>query len=366
MKRFILLFLLFVMCNVFADRIRIDVLQQPQPLYNYFYAISLDPDSPNNQIDLFKVKLSATAEPVPGDEYLVHVKLMWTGSDTPLLDLQEIRPKTTGNAYPLLPSGVIVHSADVISNETSSDFSANVDFDDVIDSSPDFKDAVLETGMFPDGTYYLDISAHDKNTGELISNEVSLQFRILNPSAITLIRPGRPTIGLPQVISFAFPDFAWISNLDEFIFYIYEVEEGMANQEEVETEEPLFISDNINSKNYVYPPNAPTLIDGKIYGWKITSILESSDINQDPLESNMRFFKYSRSNNGNVNTNPIVSMIESINDPRFNEIKQFFLEGYDLTDEMQFINEDISQTQLLQLLSKIMSNELTIKSITVE
>ncbi|PID28841.1 MAG: hypothetical protein CSB55_03565 [Candidatus Cloacimonadota bacterium] len=367
MKKLLIIVVLTVAFVLNAqDRIRLTVEKGPQPLFTYFYASSMDPDNPGGQIELFRVRMNAVSEPVPGDEYSLRMKLIWSGSDTPLIDLDNIRPAENGAAFPLTEEGVMIKSSDIITNKFSDLFYSGINFDEIMESNSDFEDIILESGMYPDGDYVIEISAYDNDSGQTVSNVIVFNFKIVNQSAISLVSPGRLLAQFPELVASPFPNFSWISNMSEFIFKIYEVEEGMMNQEEVENEEPLFVSEPIQSKNYNYPSQAPVLTEGKTYGWKIVHNFEYSDISQQPLESDMKFFKFSSAGNGNVNTDPIASIIATFNDPEFNELKELLLDGYNITDEINFMGEPVSPTELFQLLGQIINNEITVKSITIE
>ena len=147
----------------------------------------------------------------------------------------------------------------------------NREFDDfdLNEEKSDLVDQIMATGVLPPGVYTYRI--------EVLENGVVLatadaQNTLLNQSGdLVLLTPGSPLDegppGAEQIASQ--PLFQWISAANQFDLFLYEVEEGQNNTQEIVQSLPVFREFNIIGNSFLYPLSAEPLEKGRTYAWQL-------------------------------------------------------------------------------------------------
>jgi hypothetical protein len=212
MKKLIPLFLL-IFCSAFLwaqDGTQINLNLSPSAaFYNYLNASNFDPEQPSIQPILFSVDISNnTGTPIP---YSMYMKLEWSGASNHLFETW-LEARNTLGSIPLhlTNQSMIISSISTLFNEPDPSLKLST----IMDQSPEFKDAILHTGRFPDGKYTFTIQAvMPFNHSSPLSEVATFVLDISNANAIYLQAPGVQLGGMVPTLSNLPLTFLWNSNI---------------------------------------------------------------------------------------------------------------------------------------------------------
>ncbi len=363
MKYLSLLLLLLIVSVVFAD----DVLQITlrDDTYNLFYASYIDPDNPASQPILFSGSVTNPSS-VTVLNYYLKVGMTWNGNM--LIDIEDADSRIIA-VDPLNPGGIKqFDSRDILSNIPTNGFTGSLTMDGVLDNNPDFEDAILNTGRFPDGIYIVTVQAFDDATDNAISEPITLSIQIINPVNIRLLFPGMAAGS--TIISYPTqqPTFMWISNLTDYTLKIFEIDDiTSVSAEDIENNTPYAEITNIPSTAYAYPASAPMLEIGKIYGWQVTAPLVSPAGSSNISKSPVFIFRVENPNADPIQMEILYSFIRNLQGVDGMEgFVDLLNQGYAPTGNVIYQGQTIDFTQLNEFLSDIISGEIEVKSIIIE
>ncbi len=363
MKKLLLLFITLAissLCMGYDVEINLN-LANPSP-FNLFYASSVDPDNPLLQPILFRGDISITNDgPDQLDDYYLEVELRW--EDRTLINdskVTAIQPLIKG-----IPKTFT--SRDVISNIPTNGFEGELTMDGVLDENPDFKDVIMETGRFPDGHYHVLVEVFNAD-GVSVSNIAPLDFTIVNPLNIQLLYPGGPAG--QSIVSYPTqrPTFMWISNLQNFEIKIVEVDNPSTFSAEMIDGSTPVCEETTRSTAFRYPTSAPMLEIGRAYAWQVKGeVLTAGGANNHWLESPVFTFRIENPNNDPVQLEILYTLLNNILDvPGMEDFLDLLNLGYSPTGNVLYHGEIVPFSQLNDLISDILSGEITVKSIIVE
>jgi len=364
MKKVLILILLFTSVLVYCEKLDIDIAPN-NLIYNYFYPAYLDANNPELQPQLFTLTATNSgAEAING--YEVHLSFYWRGDM--LLDGVIVTPKEEGDYYNIPAGGVItINSRDlIISNDTNGfNSESEFDFETVMDDNPEFKDMVIELGYLPDGEYSMHIEV--MQNGTLISNPSQFVFTILAPAPITMISPGNPQ-GLGEVvISDLNPYFVWFSNQHDFTFKLYRIEDEFQNVEDIEQQnDPIFEIEELDQTILAYPPNAEPLEYGVLYAWQVeTNVVTPLSESNNPLKSNMYFFRVDDTPNGSSNYSLTINLLMQLNNDQIAELIALLQSGYKI-NQINLGTDQLNIDDFNQLLLQFGDGTYQIKDVDIK
>lgn len=333
-----------------------------EALYNVFYASFFDPATAESQPILFTVEIRNQGE--QSLSYYLIVDLLW--NNTSLLSNQRVIAN-----QPIEPGGFdLVTSRQIISDENNPDFNAepDVDFDTVLSRNPRFKNIVLSTGRFPDGSYTFTAQAFETGTDETLSGISSRSIEILSPVSIDLISPGVPLGNQVTGIYETYPIFSWFSNLEEYRLNVFEVDSWNTTAEQIERSSPLYTVSTVMN-NHPYPPDAPVLEPGKTYAWQVTGILTTpagtggdSDVTKSPVFT----FQIIEPGQDNQARLLVERLLRSLNIAGVDEAHSLLTAGYHPGTTIHFQGRDYPVEHLNVIISQIINRELIPQKLEME
>ena len=335
-------------------------------VYNYFYPSYIDPENPGAQPILFW--LTAINE---GNEDITNyeIRLGFQWRDILLVDNAIIKPQPGSIYYVFEVNETFsLSSRDIILAEDTGDFyiEEGFEFDELIDANDEFKDLVLELGYFPDGDYIFSVQLFDEN-GYEISQPAIFTFTIITPTSITLISPGNPVGPSITNIADSNPYFVWFSNMINYEFRLYELDREITDPEDIELQyEPYYEDFVYNNLVYSYPPQAPPLRDGNIYGWQILAdVVTPMQTKEEKLKSNIHVFRISLQEGTDPLKQLLINFFQQINFEGIEEVLQMLKQGYSL-NKITWMGEELGVEGLNDLLRQISAGDKEIKSVIIE
>lgn len=330
MKVLVCLILILSFClSVMAQDYPISVTMTGPTFYNMLRISSFDLQVPANQPLFFQVTAFNNAQEGIENPHLYFSLMMNTNTliepNTRVTYKHTINP---GSQLIFTNRDIITEVGSLMFNRPVPNFSAL----DVIDNMPDFRDIILNTGLFPDGNYTYTIQFRDDNNQPL-SEEASLTFIIRNPGGIFLINPGVALGGAIPAISSMPVNFIWSSNLaatsyNPFRLIVKEFDDpSLLYPEYIEAEGHTIANVEISSSTYFsdYIP----LQEDKFYAWKIeTPLIDPTVSEPGKISSTYNVFKYTIDQNYNneVLVNALRVYLLSLNIPWVTELLN---SGYD-------------------------------------
>jgi len=355
MKKILVVLILTISLNLFAQGLLIDNEIVVTKYYNVLYPANFNPDEPDLQPDLFMLTITGV---VPSNAEL-HCDMSWNGESVAYATLT---PNTTG-PFPTNP----LFSSDIISNLPPTGFEIDQNFDDFMD---DIEDLIIDTGRMPDGNYTFEIgiyeNGHAGNVAYLITNQVTAILVIRSPISISLITPGNP-IGLGVTnISEQYPNFIWFSNLEDYTIKIYELDEMYDTIEDIEMLEPHFVETGIAGTSYSYLPSAPEFEYNKTYAWQISATVESPiAASESEYKSTIYLFKLSDAASEELSLQILINFLNQLDIEGAEEVMSLLEAGYTL-ENLVWKGQEISAEDLMQILEEISSGEIEPTKITIE
>jgi hypothetical protein len=354
MKKFLLIILLLSTTIIFANNLNLSLTGIGN--FNEFYASYLDPDNIANQPILFTGNIqNRTAQ---NFKFYLTLEILWNN--------QHLLDESDGKINSIIPINAnqvwTFTNQDVINNIASGYFNANINIDNIKNKIKDFEDVLMETGKFPDGKYIFRFRAYDLNNN-LISNTEEYSFTIINYSAITLIQPGlqlgRGILEIPDND----PIFIWNSNAREYIFKLYHLQSENNSPDQLNSTRPIFET-TISQNSFRYPTSAPTLENNQIYAWKIEIENQDGTNSNNTLTSNYFVFKLNTSSSQNGQYNQIVVFLQNLG-INSEQLKNLVRNGYLPTGLISINGKTITQEEWNDILNKIISGQIKIKSVNV-
>ncbi len=354
MKKQFIIILLFVSSFLFANDLNLSLTGIGN--FNEFYASYLDPDNVANQPVLFTGSIQNTSS--QSFNFYLTLEILWNN--------QHLLDETDGKINSRIPIEAnqiwTFTNQDVINNVASGYFKAHLDVDNIRNKISDFKDVLMETGKFPDGQYIFRFRAYDLNNN-LISNTEEYTFTIINYSSITLIQPGLQLGSGILEIPDANPTFIWTSNASNYIFKLYHLQSENNSADQLDSTSPLF-EVNVSGNTFTYPTAAPTLENNQIYAWKIEAETHNGTNSNDVIVSNYFVFKINSGTSQNGNYNQIITFLQNIG-INHAELQNLVQTGYLPTGMISINGRTITQDEWNEILAKIISGELKIKSVNI-
>jgi hypothetical protein len=246
------------------------------------------------------------------------------------------------------------------------------------------EDAVQKTGKLLPGRYEFLVelisaglpNVPDQNMGDNI-------LLITNPTTLEPIFPGsRVNLGEIPEIPTTTPLFIWQSDADRFNLFVYKQYESEA-VDDVLSRDPILHLQNFPNKVFQYPSETEPLqfFDemGNLAGVSVGAVrlIESGDIiywqvesrvptagGETLLQSDVYHFKVSAAEGLEMTTDQILAYLRQILGENYDEVMQQ-LQGADPTGNI-FQNGEIVDVQaLLDLITAIISGEVTIQDVNV-
>lgn len=198
------------------------------------------------------------------------------------------------------------------------------------------------------------------------------------PITTDLIGPGLPVDNdfCPDIFT-TFPLFSWISNADEFILTVCQVENENQSQEEVMQNEPharLRIqkgTDFLGTPSIIYPSvGVRPLMEGKTYYWQVQTVI-SSPSGEVLLISEIRCFRVAKLDDimRRLMSSGIIEVLRTLfaGTPFSDLLSEGGpLEGYSPTGTIKFNGRDIDMFDLISLLKQAAAGEIKITGVTIE
>ena len=164
---------------------------------------------------------------------------------------------------------------------------------EVIYSSAELENYVLQTGSLPAGSYNICLYAMDAETG-MQSGEYCFDHLITNSSPPALLQPADG-----DEVTDENPVFLWtppvpqpMDQIPEYNFVMTEVMAGMSPQEAI-SQIPAWISvEGIQEPAFIYPPEAREMTEGATYAWQVQSTLEGFPFGENGGFSEIFIFEY--------------------------------------------------------------------------
>jgi len=365
MKRItLLLFLLAAVGVLMAETITLS----PSPeLYNLFPAAYVDPTDPMSQPILFYATITGTSSTT---DYRIIISIEWNGNVL-------LSEGTVDTKQPAFSNKSDYTSRDIIAEQNMYFEDGSFDFDDIMSNNPDFEDAILDTGRFPDGSYTVNIQLKNLNSNQIVAGD-DLTFNIISPISIQLLYPGTQIGGdVPPYLE-AFPNFIWASNLRCYQFSLWELEGGISiTAEEVENMTPIFTVDCGSSTTLPYPPDAPTLEVGGAYAWQVQGGLYSPASQRDPgthmvnqpseyIKSPVFVFRVANANDNAVYNQILANFLNNLDIENLSEVYELLSQGFTPTGAIIFMGQEMSFEELNALLMQILNGDITVTNLIIE
>ena len=184
----------------------------------------------------------------------------------------------------------------------------NREFDEfeMNDEQSEIMSTILQTGKLPPGTYTYKIEVRQGNN---VLTSVEAQNTLLNQDGdLVIISPGAPVDdGPPPSQAASQPLFQWISTANQFDLFIYEVEEGQMNVQEITQQQPVYREMDVVGNSFLYPLAAEELKIGTTYAWQLRAYFNNPK-GDAFFDSPLYWFKY----DGGMDMDIVIGSIEII------------------------------------------------------
>jgi hypothetical protein len=347
----------------------LDVNMSGPNFYNVLRISSFDVKNSSNQPVFFTVRTTnSNHESI--DDVWVYFTLSWNGQDL-------INPNTKSRYRnsPMAPGETFMFTNREIFSETASFYFStpqpNISVSTIINQMPDLRDTILNTGLFPDGSYQLTIQFKNE-TGTLdLSGQHSINFTVRNPGGIFLIRPGTtPGATIPS-ISGSPINFLWSSNLggtqygNTFTLTVKEFDEReMLSQEFIETSGNTIL--NASDIQTTYYSDFINFRENRFYAWQVSTELfdpaAGSFTATSEIKSPYFVFRYSSEADSAEDTTleELNAFLLNLNIPG---IAEFLGEGFSPTGVIEYNGEVYTGSDALNLIQNLLNR--TVISFTI-
>ncbi|MCF7793009.1 MAG: hypothetical protein K9N09_03740 [Candidatus Cloacimonetes bacterium] len=350
MKKIFILFFVFCFSVMFAQSFDVNIeLTTPMGTYfNTFYPANFNPEEPDSQPEFFVMNFSTTASS-PLEDYKIHVEV--TRSDAQAnVDLitNDFSPE-----IPVNPAFLRLTNRDIVNNDPV-DFDNSGDYDDLLS---DIEDFVLSSGRMPDGDYNFWFEVRDLNDNPL-SDPVSTTITIQSPISISLITPGYPLGSFgPMNLMNQYPEFIWFSNLANYTFDLYHIDEEIESAEEIELLDKYYTTTTI-SNSIVYPGSAASLENSEIYAWRVSAPL-SSPGSTETYQSVFYTFKIDMEEEDEVEEVIVINFLNQLNTGDITVLQNLLNNGYNIST-ITWQGQEISVDELMNILNQLANGELDV------
>lgn len=339
MKFFLIFLLLPFFLFAQSYDMNIDIVTPMGTYFNTFYPSDFNPEQPENQPIFFQITISQLTG-FPISDFQIYIKLTWGGSEAEVW----LTPEDT--ALPM-----VLTNRDVINNNPVG-FDSSGNYDNVFNAIEDY---VLQTGRMPDGNYFFLFRILDQS-GNQISADKAVTIKIESPVSISLITPGTPLGGyLPMNLMNTNPEFIWFSNLANFSFQLYHIDENIDTAEDIEALQPYY-EEILNSNTLIYPSSAPQLEDGESYAWRVSAPVVSPGVNSI-IKSIFYTFNISLEKGSPVDEIILMNFLNQINSDYIQVLLYWLNSGYNLSN-ITWQGQQISADELHNILNQILNGEL--------
>lgn len=347
-KIFMLFFILTFFVSLFSEQLVEIVAEQEFIYFNNFYPANFNPDDPNSQPVFFTVHFNQIA-PEPVVDFVIRVDVEVNGTPA-WVEL------TSNPSSPIIEGSTFyLTNRDVISN-SHVEFDYNGDYDALLNQIDDY---VLETGRMPDGMYLFSFFVENMN-GDVISNIENVTVEIQSPISISLITPGYPLGSFgPMSTMNQYPEFIWFSNLTEYTFDLYHIDENVTSAEDVEKLDKYY-TETTNANSILYPSSALTLEDGQIYAWRVSAPLLSPG-SAETYKSVFYSFQINleEEEEEQIAEVMVTNFLNQLNTDDVTVLQNLLNSGYNISTIM-WQGEEISVDELMDILNKIANGELEV------
>jgi len=301
-----------------------------QPTLNVLKVSYFDPAEPYSQ----PIFLCLTIK-VPGDvgstvSYDLDVEFFWNGG---LLTGTTLTPVdgTTNK-----PGIYTVTNRDLITSTSNAFFEADggFSFDDIIDSNPQFKDFVLETGKFPDGNYRIDVTLTPDNLQLYAAKSASVSFKVRGIQSVRIISPGVKAGATDIPIIFKPVLFNWnTAGFDNnFVIEIKEFDQSYELDPSTIEYNGRLVEQAEVSNRTIYNPDY-SFQENKYYAWRAkVRFIGEETLNQNDhtqyISSNYHVFQYDSAPKVSVTNAFQEELLNSLMNLNIAEINALFEEGY--------------------------------------
>ncbi len=337
--------------------------------YNSIKASAIDVDNPNNQPILFNVSITKNSTGTIDTAYM-YFTLKWNGN----LIIDKSKSAFKQTTLNMLNNNMPVHFNNrQIINENGSIYLAGaqpaISLSDFLNNRH-FKSAIMNTGLFPDGTYefIMEVKNSTQSNAQALSNVATYTMNIHNINNISLLSPGVqagqtiPEITQRPVI------YTWMANVTNSAnTYILEIREysqsNTMNINNLENTGRLFFSQSgLNSP--LFSQNLP-YIEGNYYVWRVSIplVTDQSDFGMHPLVSSAwNVFKYVSSSSNIPNPyQALINQLQGFQNPMINLLLN---QGYLPTGRFYYNGNSIPASQVQTLIPQILNSNNVIIEVT--
>lgn len=362
MKRIMLIILIAIsLSSVFAQATQLILdVNGLRSFYNSIKASSFDVENPANQPLMFTVLITKTDPNTQFTQDLsVNVTLKWNGDNlisnvnVPFKEQKINILNNPGGSLFFNNQNVLIENGNEFFDEPDGEISL-----DQLTSNNAFKDALLNTGYLPDGTYEFILQIVRPTNA--VSNQATFSFTVQNVNNISLIGPGAPA---GQNIVEAFGQsiiYSWITNsINPDNKYSIEIREYMQPQT-MDMTNLAYTGRAFYSQSDITIPifnqNLP-YIENNYYAWrvKLPLITNLTDNNVNTfVESQWFVFKYVSSPSAPNAYQEIINILQNIQNPLLMDI---VAQGYLPTGNFWFNGNEITPDQLQEILLQILNSQ---------
>ena len=365
MKHLAVLLILLLAIGTLMAQVTLELTPSPET-YNLFAASYVDPTDPMSQPVLFTLKMWNESDTEIMD-YSLHITIRWNESTVLLANgLATANESLPPSGSPSTSLPARSYNSRVIISNTNNYFDADFDFDEIMSSSSDFEDAILDTGRFPDGRYDITITF---DAPGITAQPASMTFNVVSPISIQLLYPGTQIGGQVMPYMETFPNFVWASNLSCYTFRIWDLE-GMANvnAEEIENMEPMFSMPCQGFTTLPYPAEAPSLEVAKTYAWQVVGgVTSPGDLGglENSIKSPVFVFQVASPNDNEVYNQILANFLNNLGG-QFGAIYELLNQGYTPTGTIVWNGQEMSFEELNAIIIQVLSGELELHDLIIE
>ena len=379
MKRIVLSILIFVVAvAAFArDGYPLDLTISGPPFYNVLRISSFDVKNANNQPVFFTVRTrNITTEDLT--DIWLHFSMTWNNQN--LID-----PNTRArykNSQLLPGESITFTNRDVFTESNSFFFDGpipRITVSEIIDNLTELRDVILNTGLFPDGSYT--ITTQFKNESGTIehSPKRTLTFTVRNPGGIFLIRPGSVPGSAITTVTSTPVTFLWSSNLtgsqvgNRFTLLIKEFDDpDLLTPSFIETSGNTIV--NFSNIQNTYYSEFINFKENRYYAWQISTDLfdpaAGSFSAPSEIKSPYYVFRYSTETEQidpmepTGDTNPSDNINTLLLDLNIPGLIMFLNDGYSPTGVIEYNGVIYTGTEAENLLQNLLTQPVNSFNIT--
>ncbi|MCB5251297.1 MAG: hypothetical protein RBS16_00210 [Candidatus Cloacimonadales bacterium] len=361
MRRYLVIIaLILLISSLFAQKMPYELNVFGNSFYNSIRAAAIDVDNPNNQPIIFTARIKNDSNNDVNSAYMSFT-LKWNGNliiNNSMSAFKEYGLNMLNNSKFLMFT-----NRDIISEAGSiylTSANPSISLSDFLNNRH-FKSAIMNTGLFPDGTYefIMQVKSGESPSSPPLSNQASFTMLINNVSNIVLLSPGAkagqqiPSISQKPII------YSWSANISNpanpYMFEIREyAQESSMNLDNLGHSGRRFhFEDNLNSP--LFNENLD-YVENNYYAWRISVplITDQTEFGANPQRSSQwNIFKYVSSSVSIPNPyESVANTLETLQNP---QITQLLNQHYLPNGVFKLDNVNISASQAQNLISEILN-----------